>query len=105
MTEPREAYKAHSIIIRDERSDSGSSYLAVSIDKQGKLIMEGQDLGEAPREFWGRDEYEYKLVIDEDWKDTLLLWLIYEKYKTSQELIEVLKTYNIYHRFYNRAGD
>jgi hypothetical protein len=105
MTEPQEAYKAHTIIMRDERSDTGSSYLAVGIDKYGKLFVEGQDLGKAPREFWGRDEYEYKLVVDEDWKDTLLLYLIFEKFKTSQELIDVLKRYSIYHRFYSRAGD
>ena len=61
-----------------EWSGNGTSvYVEVYVDKEtGSLVMAGQDLGRAPLEFFGEDEYEYFLAVDAKDKDRLLLQLM-----------------------------
>ena len=40
--------------------------------KDGKLTIEGQDLGDAPMTFFGTDEYEYYYFFDKDNTEKLL---------------------------------
>lgn len=54
-----------SIILRAERSRDGSnSYrLDARRDADGCILIEGQDIGDAPLAFWGSREYEWTLTI------------------------------------------
>ena len=46
------------------RYDDGATkvFIDARIDDEGRLVLEGQDLGEGPLQFWGDDEYEYWVV-------------------------------------------
>lgn len=60
-----EAFNGMEITLCDEKTEA----LWVSVRayiKDGKLTIEGQDLGEAPKEFFGSDEYEYYYFFDKD---------------------------------------
>jgi len=39
-----------------------SIYVTASL-AEGELIISGQDIGEAPEEFWGDSDYEYWLTV------------------------------------------
>jgi hypothetical protein len=43
---------------------------------------------------WGHD-YEYDITIDKEWKDTLLLLLIQEQFKTASEFKKWIDQKNI----------
>ena len=47
------------------------------------------------REFWGDFDYEYWITIKEDYKDTMLLHLLKEKFDNQDALKEWLKEKNI----------
>jgi hypothetical protein len=52
-------------------------FVEVYIDpKTGSMVMAGQDLGAAPRQFFDKDEYEYFLSVKATLKDQLLLHLM-----------------------------
>jgi hypothetical protein len=65
---------------RDTARATGSD--RARIDTAGALVCEGSDVGEAPEMFFGRDEYEYGLTVDADWKDTVLLQLLSDGFTT-----------------------
>lgn len=46
------------------------------IDDDGHLVIYGRDTGEAPRQAFGEDEYEYLLTVPADQQDRLLLLLL-----------------------------
>jgi hypothetical protein len=51
--------KIREIKLREDRNGSTSVFLDAKIDDGGDLVMEGQDIGKAPQEFWGDSDYEY----------------------------------------------
>ena len=63
------------------------------INDAGDLVISGQDLGKAPKEFWGDDEYEYWLVVKAAHKDRLLLALLEKHYSGNNYLVSELKAY------------
>lgn len=57
--------------------DGTKVFVEVHISPEsGAMVMAGQDIGTAPRKFFGRDEYEYFLSVKADQKDRLLLHLM-----------------------------
>ena len=72
--------KIREIVLRDERTEKDVIYLGAKITDEGHLQLEGQDVGETPKKFWGDSDYEYWLTIDKEYKDTVLLWLIKERF-------------------------
>jgi hypothetical protein len=70
------------IVLRDRRTEKNYSSLVAMIDDDGDLILEGYDVGEAPKEFWGDSDYEYWRMVKKDYKDTILDWLIKERFDT-----------------------
>ena len=74
-------------------SQSGptSIYIDVRIDKNGDLLISGQDVGEAPEEVFGDSDYEYWLTIPAVEKDRMLLALIEKHYGGDSSVISTLK--------------
>ena len=70
--------KIREIVMLDERTEKDYSSLVAKIDDDENLVFEGYDVGETSRKYWGDSDYEYWLVINKDYKDTILLWLIKE---------------------------
>lgn len=68
-----------------ESSDVGSHRSdRVDTEQNGVLHFGSFDFGPAVDGFWGHD-YEYDLSISADWKDTVLLLLIKEQFKSNSE--------------------
>ena len=59
--------------------------LTARIDAGGDLILDGYDSGALVEEVWGSDDYEYSLTVKAEYKDTILLNLIKERFKHDAE--------------------
>ena len=68
----------------------------VEITDEGDLLFSGQDVGDAPEEFWGDSDYEYWLKISAADKDRVLLALIEKLYSGNGSLISEIKDYLAY---------
>ncbi|MEN6319534.1 MAG: hypothetical protein ABFD82_12355 [Syntrophaceae bacterium] len=63
------------IVLFQERGPT-SRFIDAEVDENGKLIVSGQDVGEAPRQWFGDDDYEFFVTVDAGDKDRVLLALI-----------------------------
>lgn len=81
------------ISARDKR------YLDAMIDDEGNLVLEGYDIGESVKEFWGDSDYEYWLTVSKEWKDTVLLLLIKERFELSSDFQKWLEEKEIPSKF------
>ena len=57
-----------------------SIYIDAEIKGTGDLQLSGQDVGEAPRKFFGDSDYEYWLTVSKEHKDDVLLLLLEKLY-------------------------
>jgi hypothetical protein len=73
------------IVLQKHRTDDVSVHLTASIDEKGDLVLEGYDIGKFVEDHWGDSDYEYWLRIDKDYKDTILLWLIKERFLSDSD--------------------
>ena len=74
-----------------ERMDEDDySILTAKIMDNDNLLLEGYDIGDFPESFWGDSDYEYWLMVDSDYKDTILLWLIKERFENDSKFREWL---------------
>lgn len=76
-----------------------SSFLEAKISENGDLVLEGQDLGRLVQETWGDEDYEYWLTVAGEYKDTVLLYLLKERFESETAFREWLKEREIPHRF------
>lgn len=51
-------------------------HIDAAVTDEGDLQVAGHDIGEAPKKWWGHDDYEYIVTIRKKDKDRLLLALI-----------------------------
>lgn len=93
--------KIKGLTIWEKKNDNYSGYLKVSIKDDDNLEMLGLDMGGMVGEFWGGEDYEYWLTIDKEHKDTILLWLIKERFDNDIKFKEWLDSKNIPSEFGN----
>jgi hypothetical protein len=72
------------VILSDRFADSYSELL-VKIDDEGRLVLYGADAGERVREIWGDWDYEYSETVPAEWKETVLLHLIKERFAATSD--------------------
>jgi hypothetical protein len=53
-----------------------SRFIDAEVDESGKLIVSGQDVGEAPRKWFDDDDYEFIVTVKAEDKDRVTLALI-----------------------------
>jgi hypothetical protein len=53
-----------------------SRFIDAEVDDKGKLIVSGQDVGEAPRKWFDDDDYEFIVTVKAEDKDRVTLALI-----------------------------
>ncbi len=70
----------NNITIFDENSGNNNYSLCGKIEENGDLTILGNDIGSVVKKWWGNDDYEYWYFIDKEWKDTILLYLLAEKF-------------------------
>lgn len=77
--------KINRIEIIRSKSERVSVRLTARIDERGDLILDGYDSGALVEEVWGSDDYEYSLTVKAEYKDTILLNLIKEKFANDSQ--------------------
>ncbi len=60
------------VVLRNTRDAQGTRYLEASINAEGDLVIEGQDIGPGVEEFFGVSEYEWAWTISARDCDELL---------------------------------
>jgi len=87
--------------LKEVKTEKNLSRLTAEIDDKGNLVLEGYDLGETPEKFWGDIDYEYWRTIDKDYKDTILLWLLKERFCADSDFCQWLEEKGIPNQFFN----
>jgi hypothetical protein len=112
----RKIFEPPNVVLREERSGSDYRYLGASYNKDGDLIIEGQDLGALVEENWGSGEYEWTLTISKADLPLLanalgikkgILNELKNKFNgvDSNRLEQFLKENNVPTTFWSRTGD
>ena len=70
-----------------------SIHIDARIGDKGQLLLSGQDIGEAPEQVFGKDDYEYFLSIPAAEKDRVLLALIEKLYAGNASVISELREF------------
>ena len=87
------------ITIWDEDRGDNNYALWGKIEENGDLKIIGNDIGSGVKAWWGDIDYEYWYIIDKDWKDTLLLHLLAEKFTLDNTPQPWLDTKQIPYKF------
>ena len=102
MAKDEEQPKAKSVSLYEQRGET-SRFIDAEINKDGDLVVSGQDVGKAPREFWGDADYEFWVFVRGEHKDDVLLALIEKLYSGSGSAVtdfrEFLKSRGIPNEF------
>jgi hypothetical protein len=70
-----------------------SIHIDARIEEAGDLLFSGQDIGEAPQQIFGKDDYEYWLRVPAAAKDRMLLALIEKIYRGNASVISELREF------------
>ncbi len=80
-----------------------SIFIDAEITAEGNLLVSGQDVGEAPQQWWGDTDYEYWLQVPAAEKDRVLLALLQACYAGDAQVVsklrDVFETAGIPHTF------
>ncbi len=68
------------ITMQQYKTESVSVHLDASIDDDGSLNLEGQDIGDSVEKYWGDSDYEYFLYVKKDDKEKIPLLLLKERF-------------------------
>ena len=95
--------KIDQIKLREIEIQGGKSYLDAVIRQNGDLVLEGCDNGDLVKDIWGDWDYEYWITVKSDYKDTVLLHLIRERFDSETKFREWLKEKEIHCDFSSYA--
>jgi hypothetical protein len=70
---------------------STSIHIDARIEENGDVVISGQDIGDAPEEFFGDLDYEYWLTVPAAEKDQLLMALIEKHYAGDASVVSRLR--------------
>ena len=73
--------KIDKITMIESKTERLAVRLTARITENGDLILEGYDSGAFVEEVLHHDDYEYSLTVKAEYKDTILLNLIREKFE------------------------
>ena len=74
------------LLIRHDQMDDGYSELAVAIDESGSITLEGVDAGEEVRRVFGDWDYEYWLTVAPEYRESVLLHLVKDRFSSVHEV-------------------
>lgn len=77
--------KINKISLIESKSERISVDLSAEITDEGDLLLSGCDFGELVKERFGDFDYEYWLKVKGEYKDTILLYLIRERFANDAE--------------------
>jgi hypothetical protein len=68
-------------------------FVDTEITAEDVLQFSGQDTGQAPKEYWGDDDYEYWFLIPAEQKDRVLLALLEELYQGNPRAVSEFQSF------------
>ena len=76
---------------------SGETTITIdaAIKDNGDLLISGQDVGGAPSEVFGDNDYEYWLKVPYEYKDDVLLIVLEKPYSGNAKVVSELKEFQI----------
>lgn len=77
--------KINKIMLKEEKSDHSSHDVQAYINGSSGVSVDYYDLSPTAKSSYGGSDYEYIVSVDREYKDTLLLHLISEKFTDPQE--------------------
>lgn len=89
------------LVINSEQHADGYSDLKVSVNERQDVVMEGVDGGQRIEELTGDWDYEYWVTVRAEWKETLLLHLLKERFADSTRFKAWLEQQNIPYEFHS----
>jgi hypothetical protein len=75
MEENKAELSSIKVLLFEERG-STSRFIHARIENNGNLVVEGQDVGAAPLEWFDDEDYEFIVTVSKEEKDRVLLALI-----------------------------
>ncbi len=90
-TDPNE-FEPRRVQLLEERGET-SRFIDAKIDEHGDLIVSGQDVGKAPREWWGDDDYEFWVTVKSEHKDKVILALIEKLYSGNFRAVDEFRDF------------
>jgi len=91
------------LVISSERTAGGYSDLTVKVTDAEDVVMEGVDGGKRIEELTGDWDYEYWVTVRAQWKDTLLLHLLKDRFADSTRFKAWLEQQGIPYEFHSHA--
>lgn len=88
------------IVLIDTPGEDLSVKLVARINEQGNLVLEGVERGEWVEEKTGDWDYEYWTTVTREWKDTVLLYLLRERFRDDSEFRRWLDDKKIPNKFW-----
>ncbi len=86
-----------SVTLRRETSQNGNSRDLITVRADGTIHGDAFDTGPMAESHWGGD-YEYDLYVDSDWRDTVMLRLLQERFISVSDFRNWLQSHGIPHR-------
>jgi hypothetical protein len=75
-----------SVTLLDKEMDGTKVFVEVYVSStSGDVVMAGQDIGSAPLQSFGEDEYEYFLSVPAEQKDRLILQLMHHVFAGNEQ--------------------
>ena len=78
--------------IYEDRGET-SRFISAEIGPGGELTLIGQDVGKAPQEWWGDEDYEFWVSVPTAQKDALLLALLEQRYRGNPAAVELFRDF------------
>lgn len=75
MDEDKTGLRIKKVQLLEERGPT-SRFINARIEDDGNLIVEGQDLGEAPKKWFDDEDYEFWVTVKAENKDSVILAFI-----------------------------
>lgn len=74
------------LVMYEDRTSDGYHVLTARINDHDDLTLEGVDADKDTEKFFGDSDYEYWLTVPKDFKETILLHLIKERFSSVHDL-------------------
>jgi hypothetical protein len=74
------------LVLREQEAQNTTYRWMARVDGSGDLRLEGRDRGERVEAAWGHPAYDYTRVVGARYRDTVLLWLLKERFESDGAL-------------------
>ncbi len=81
------------MILVEDRSSPTKIYIELIEGPDGSIKLDGHDVGEAPKSYFGKSDYEYGLSIPAEGVRALAIQLLAEKYRNDASAVSSLMSF------------